>query len=85
MVRYIKVNFIENVHLRISLREMPKIPRHDAIKYPKNLPVTSFLEPAVKMVAFYKNEPDNKVLKSKKVPLLILTLLQFLQIFPLVF
>jgi len=62
---------------------MPKIPRHDAINRQKNLSVTSFLEPAVKLVTFYKNEPDDKMLKSKNVPLSVLTLLQFSQIFPL--
>jgi len=35
MVRYIKVNFIENVHFRISLREMQKMPRRDAKKWQK--------------------------------------------------
>ena len=83
VLRYVKVDLVEDVHFRISLRETLKIPRHDAINRQKNLPVTTFLEPAVKMVIFYKNEPDNKMLKSKNVPLSILTLLQFLQIFPL--
>ena len=30
VVRYEKANLGENVHFCISLREMPKIPRHDA-------------------------------------------------------
>ena len=32
MLRYVKVDFLENVHLCISLREMPKILRPDAKK-----------------------------------------------------
>ncbi len=47
VVRYVKVGLVENVHLCISLREMPKIPRSDAKNSSKNMPVAMLLEPAV--------------------------------------
>ena len=47
VLRYGKENFSENVHLCISLREMLKIPRSDAINRFKNMPVALLLEPAV--------------------------------------
>ena len=39
VVKYGKANFVENVHFRISLRETLKMPRYDAKKSRKNLPV----------------------------------------------
>ena len=54
VLRYVKANLVENVHFRISLRETLEIPRHDAINRQKSLPVTAFLEPAVKMDVFHK-------------------------------
>jgi len=47
MLSYSKAIIFENVHFSISLREMLKIPRTDAKKRFKNMPVASLLEPAV--------------------------------------
>ena len=47
VLRYVKVDLVEDVHLCISLREMLKIPRPDAINRFKNMPVATLLEPAV--------------------------------------
>jgi len=47
MLSCIKGRILKNVHLGISLREMPKILRPDAKKGRKNMPVAPLLEPAV--------------------------------------